>query len=914
MTFKHFLRFVDLPEIGTIKISEPFGFDGSSHKVKQDDGRFGRDVVIGNEEIELTITRDHFEIMEGYQTLQDGVAFNYASQGFDYVASEIKQKGWEAEIEYILEYNGNLFTTGIIDGYTAIVSQDEIKFKVIQNTKREEIKRREDIYVNAFSDKDLDDNPITPCSTTNILLKAKPVLKISTWEDTGNQVVGSGATRLVLATFPDTGVVKADSFLGANNIQSVTNYGIENTETYMFPLQTLNDDLITFDVLNYKYLTAINQLTNITVKITDLDAKHRQYTRNNGSATTLDGSGYLELFALVGYPDERLLHAEKYVMYRYDYGFNTSTPYTSLPSNISLNIPLIEKGQSLYIYMAAWTTAEIDVPNPLDFTAVFTGYEITTVMTKGKIEITATSTAIDSVVKGVRLIDLMKHNVKSVGGVPLIAPDYDVNGEHYNNFAFNGYLLGQIIDKPFNNRFKDICDIPQEICADYQINPTNVEIQTYANFYKNIELASFLELPDNENQSIFNKRYFLKEYWLGYNKSSDARETNGRNTIDDVHTDSQWMFESKKTDGVLKLNINHARSAYLIEEARRRATSSAEKTTSLQYDESLFLLDCVEIAPGLRKEFNANLRYRVNDLGQLLILSDETFSWNLLGFNIGNTITITEVSGTNNYTVVAYSPTLITLSGIGFTPSGQGSAVFSINYPITNVGYTNRTNEGYSFIDGVLLPEKYSNLNYSIKRNIQRWFPYLATAGKYIKGKLIKNTLFKVNGELVTRKLSETSSVVDKAPISVDDIADSKILNPIIHKVSVYCDFDKATQLFKDVQDIKGFIRVQLNTNEVIKGYPKELDYEWATNKLTLELEEKYETDFLIITGSGGNAVINGINYLGASFSVNNNFVSLYDSQDILISTTQHFTAIELNGVTFTDIDAFTDALTLILT
>jgi len=132
--------------------------------------------------------------------------------------------------------------------------------------------------------------------------------------------------------------------------------------------------------------------------------------------------------------------------------------------------------------------------------------------------------------------------------------------------------------------------------------------------------------------------------------------------------------------------------------------------------------------------------------------------------------------------------------------------------------------------------------------------------------------------------------------------------------VQVFCDFDKATQLFKDVQDIKGFIRVQLNTNEVIKGYPKELDYEWSTNKLTLDLEEKYETDYLIIAGSGGNAVINGINYIGASFGITNNFVSLYDSQDILISTTQHFTSIELNGVTFTDIDAFTDALTLILT
>jgi len=877
MNFRHFLRFVDLPEIGTIEISEPFGFDGSSHKVKQDENRFGRDVIIGNEEIELTITRDHFEIMENEQILPDGVRFNYASQGFDYVASEIKQKGWEAEIEYILEYNGNLFTTGIIDGYTAIVSQDEIKFKVIQNTKREEIKRREDIYVNAFSDKDLDDKPITPCVTTNILLKAKPVLQISEFS-TPNDI------QDITILSESEGQNLYTHFFNFTNI--VKSFGIEDTLSFIPDVIIDTGPGSDPMVSNFYVLRAKNKLTNLNIDFSNIDIK--------ATYGEISGTGGIQLNIVVGYDvfSPRL----SYVLANRT--FTTDDVY-NFPTVLNQSIPIVNIGEYVWIF----------------FTARVTGLSsIVVEYNSMDIEITATSTAIDSVVKGVRLIDLMKHNVKSVGGVPLIAPDYDVNGEHYNNFAFNGYLLGQITDKPFNNRFKDIIDIPQEICADYQINPTNVEIRTYADFYKNIEIASFLELPDNENESIFNKRYFLKEYWLGYNKSSDSRETNGRNTIDDVHTDSQWMFQSKKTDGVLKLNINHARSAYLIEEARRRATNSSEKTTSLQYDESLFLLDCVEIAPGLRNEFNAPLNYMTDTTGGLKILSDGSFSWNLLGFNVGNTITITEVSGTNNYTVVSYSPTLITLSGIGFTPSGQGSAVFTINYPITNVQYTNRTNEGFSFIDGVLLPEKYSNLNYSIKRNIQRWFPYLSSAGKYIKGKSIKNTLFKVNGELVTRKTSEVSNVVDKTPISIDAIANQKILNPIVHKVQVFCDFDKATQLFKDVQDIKGFIRVQLNTNEVIKGYPKELDYEWSTNKLTLDLEEKYETDYLIIAGSGGNAVINGINYIGASFGITNNFVSLYDSQDILISTTQHFTSIELNGVTFTDIDAFTDALTLILT
>ena len=61
MTFKHYLNFLSLPTVGKIRISEPFGFDGSSFKVKQDDKRFGRDVYIADEEIELEFTREEFE-------------------------------------------------------------------------------------------------------------------------------------------------------------------------------------------------------------------------------------------------------------------------------------------------------------------------------------------------------------------------------------------------------------------------------------------------------------------------------------------------------------------------------------------------------------------------------------------------------------------------------------------------------------------------------------------------------------------------------------------------------------------------------------------------------------------------------------------------------------------------------------
>jgi hypothetical protein len=49
------------------------------------------------------------------------------------------------------------------------------------------------------------------------------------------------------------------------------------------------------------------------------------------------------------------------------------------------------------------------------------------------------------------------------------------------------------------------------------------------------------------------------------------------------------------------------------------------------------------------------------------------------------------------------------------------------------------------------------------------------------------------------------------------------------------------------------------------------------------------------------------------SFQINNNFVVLFDVNDIQLYPPVRFTKIKINGVQFTDLVAFTDALTNII-
>jgi hypothetical protein len=879
MTFRHYLNFIDLPSVGTIEISEPIGWDGASYKVKKEGRRFGRDIIIANEDTELTFTRSFFEELEVIQTTSDGKTINYASQGFDYLLDVFQNEGWESQIEYIIEKDDLQFVTGIFSYSTAVVEFDQITVKIIQNTNREIIKRLEDTDIDAFSSEALDGRTITPCETTNILLKAKPIVQSSEWKqpEISNQNFGKTSTP----DFPP------NTFWVFNYLNQVENYGIENTLSFIQDKGriTASTDLIG----NFAYIFALNDFDKGTIIFDNINLSFipnlyvQSYNVKSYYVISKDGN--------FDYNDKILL-------------LNQTNP-TSININQTLTGLNIRRNNKFYFWF------EMTVNETL---APLLDANVVVSFNSGNIKAEFTSTAIDTVVKGIRLIDLMKHNVKSLADAEVNAPIYDIGGEHYNNFTFNGLLLGQITDKPFYNKFKDLMDIPDEVCADYQINPDNVEIRPYADHYTDEEMAVFEQLPKYDAMTKPNKNFALKTADFKYKSSSSGRETNGENSIDDVHTETQ-KYITDTVDGNLKVELNHIRSAYLIEEARQRAFDN-EQSKSLENDDKLFLLDVTELAPSTKGGFGANLLMQINESGHLQILNNNlegdgiNFNWGLLGFAVGGTFFIDEGENVGTWQVLTITSSVLTLFPISVTASYEGEAFIKVSYFFNDVLYTNRTNEGFTLIDGVIEPSKYSNLNYSWSRNIKRWYPYLATATKFKPNGVIKTASFKTNGNLVTQKIGESTSLADSADIINSEIASQKILNPFVHSITVYADFEKVTQLIEDIRDLKGYVTVKLNDGRTVKGYPSEIDYTWVSEELTMDIEEKFISDFMEITDSG--ITLNGYENqpLANSFQINNIFVLLYNSDDIQLYPPIRFTNIKIEGVQYTDITEFTDALT----
>ena len=115
-----------------------------------------------------------------------------------------------------------------------------------------------------------------------------------------------------------------------------------------------------------------------------------------------------------------------------------------------------------------------------------------------KVKITATSTAISTIVKGVRLYDLLRHQANSYYTILTDNGVFNNTSEYWNNFCFNGRMLGNLANQSFVNEFKSlypsVCD---EAFADYQITNSGIEIDFINNYYKDTEIANFTELPSN---------------------------------------------------------------------------------------------------------------------------------------------------------------------------------------------------------------------------------------------------------------------------------------------------------------------------------------------------------------------------------------------------------------------------------
>jgi hypothetical protein len=880
---------------GLVEITEPVKFDGASFTVEQDKGRYGRDISYGNEEVSL-------EFYEG--TFDNGL-----TMGLTELLDCYKNYGFESEVEFILKQNGTTFTVGILDFQMA--KTDLITFfecKVIQENNRAIIKRRNDINVDVFSDKDLDLNPITPLATENILLKAKPVYQASNWV--------SGVLEAGQGLIVDDGffVNIPSEYVYFNNLQQIKSSGIDNTLGYLdnqIRWASVTESPSTRE--NFGFILAQNEITNINIKMNNIDVESYLYTRKADLPYIITGFYRVKMEIVWGFDTVSFLGKHTIFDNQIDTdGLTEGFQYYNYSGDVSIDIPYLPRGAKVWIYCTGHNrrTSESSTYNSfgsLQSQSIIKAFDLT---------ITGTSTGIDSVIKGVRYIDLFKQNIKSISGLTVNAPRFDIAGEFYEQFAFNGKLIRQYNNKPFYVNFKDLTEGLQEVNADFQINDNNVFLGKYDDFYTNNDLGGYLQAPYNEFISNFNERYTINSFDYAYKTFEENKDE--ANTVDGIHTKANFLLPNKLVENTKKIEVNHIRDPFAIESARRQGINTKE-STSLDNDDKLFLIDVYPLPSGSMGGFGAKLLMRLND-GKLEILNNTLngegtpFNWTLLGFNLGSNFEILSGVNVGDYTVFEMTETNIKLTPIGFTPTIEGDHFIKVEYPLNNVNYVNRTNQGFTEIDNLASGDNFSNLRYSIKRNMMHWSSYLKTASKYKPNGIIQNTFFKNNGLLSTKYGAETVPTIEGANINVTDLSDA-ILSPMFYKTKVVASFETVKTLLDNLATQKGFIRIVDTNDAVVKLHPTKLDYEWVTNLLTIEGEKRNESDYINIDTVGTALLkINEIGYdiiilKNRWFKIDGFFVTLYDLNNVPLINRTRFDKFKVNGVIFTDVVTLSDAL-----
>jgi len=851
---------------GLIEITEPVKFDGASFTVEQDKSRYGRDISYGNEEVSL----------EFY----DGTFDNGLTMGLFQLLDYYKTYGFESEVEFILKKNGVNFTIGLLDfqmAKTDLLTYFECK--IIQENNRAIINRRKDINVDVFSDKDLDLNTITPLTTESILLKAKPILQVSEWKSVGSK------------SFPIDSTDPTKIWCLFNFAQTTVNYGIENS------LSWLSDTIYTStisDAEKFGLIYAQNKLNNIKVTAT-IDMT---YVVTQGVFPDL---GFMGLYLCWGDTfDPSNTSTTRHLLYNDTWGASVEKTVL-LNETFEYTIDEVNQGGKVWLFWAGigYVDCNIDVTHR-NFI----------------IKVDAVSTSIDSIIKGVRYVDLFKQNIKSISGLTLEAPKFDVAGEFYEQFAFNGKLIRQYVDKPFYVNFKDLTEGLQELNADYQINQNNVFIGQYNDFYNNVDLGGFLQAPDSEFNTNFNDRYSINAFNYSYKTFEQNKDES--NTIDSIHTDAQFLLPNKLVENVKKVEVNYIRDPFSIEASRRQGINTKE-STSLDNDDKIFLIDVYPLPSGSTNGFGLRLLMRINS-GRLEILNNTLngestpFDWTLLGFVVGSDFDIISGENIGSYTVYSLEREKIVLTPIGFTPSFQGDGFIKTEFPLNNVSYVNRTSQGFTEILNLSSGDNYSNLRYSIKRNMKYWSSYLKTASKYKPSGIIQNTFFKNNGLLSTKYGTETVATVEAGNINVTDLSDA-ILSPMVFKTKVVAEFETVKTLLDNLASQKGFIRVVDTNNRVLKIHPTKLDYEWMTNLLTIEGEQRNESDFVTIDTIGTELInINEVGYDSIIlkrnwFKIDGFFITLYDFNSVPLINPTRIEKVKVNGVSYTNAVNLSDAI-----
>ena len=782
-----------------LSIDEPINFATVDFQLSQKDKGYGRDVSFngGETQFEFVKYRNHY--------LDKLLLYN-------------NTYGFESIVELIITTVISPPTIiGELDFATAITDDLEyFKCKVIQQSSKQIVKRRKAVKVDLLSDKDVDGNYIAPLTPENTLLLSKPIYAVSKWE---SPYVSTGNGYIYCPHYNWQGAF--NDYIYVTNAVDLKLHGIENA---------FNPDYYSIrDSSNTLYLKAATNLKNIVITIPAIFNKWKvrfEYIQSS------------DIYATYQYIVEYGGAVKTQVILKSNV-FNTQDEEYSFNEEFKISIPTLNFNEEIKIYEYFDVRLGVVTSN---FYAVNL-YQTVGIQT---INIEAETDTFNSIAPSFRLVDVMRQVVKSISGLDISAPRFDYGGEFYDNRLLNGNSLRAISTKPFYISLEDLEKSLVELNVDWEIDANgDIFFGTEDDFYTNNEVKVFSNTQFSSFNKSFNPRFSINEFNYGYKNFQSLKENEEPNSADVIHGESRWVLQNKMVENKKDISIEWTRDSFLIETNRRKALSeNVTDDTASQDDDKLFALDTFSTVSDVTIYQQYYLLHEYDPTTQLLSLKNQSnLNFLVTGINQGTYFEITTGTNANVYTVYDVSNYAIRLQKISgsVTPASAAAQDTIFKYILikSEVPYTNYTDSGFTNVTNLIASGRYSNLRYSVRRNIENyWKKYIATCNLYHKTQGLSSTWYKNNKDFTATYAGLTLKESD--PIITEFTAPN--LTPFMYNDVVFANVDFADfiALQDSLRSTRGYIKTYDNNGLEIKLYPMSMKYENLSKELTIKAEEKY--------------------------------------------------------------------------
>ncbi len=879
---KYYLTFLDYNK--TFRIAEPFQYDSFSITMEEKQNGFSTDMKIFADNSELEFTDSCFEKCEQFEDI-DGTIYENLTHHLKRIIDAYNEYGPDAQIIFS-EYVDDVLHIQCGLDLESVDTDLCTYFKCgcAEIGKKYNFKINEDsVVIDLYSDKDLFGNTIQKLEPVKILTVSNSIQTKSKWIKT--DIYYSGAPNGI------TNKIPAGSYVYFNFAKNPILYGISDS-LVPSPFDDVNNYHDTYNG-NMKIIDSKSIIDNIVFKFTNNMVITHKW---NGRIGYINYSS-LSLKVRIS---SGITSAESTVYTVWITEFNgTLTQSLTVPETIEWNCPIALNEGQFITYWWHWNLTPSTTSLSIEYNDIDNYSNI--VINDCNLEISANETTINTITNGLLWIDTLKKSSEIISGLPVDAPI--IENEYRKIAILNGAGIRNISGIPFNVKTKDLFETCLMIGLDYKVTEEDVKIASYSDFHSDKVIRTF----ENTNDTLSfntNKNYRIKT--LEYKFRNIEQDKDEINTLDAVHTEQHRLMPNLKTKNTKLVDVSIIVDSYKIETLKRQGLGTDYETSSLSDDNTLIALSITDLEQNHYETYTGKFYISTTENGIKIV--SKNFKWTILGMIVTGEFQILQGSNSGNYTIYSIEDTVLTLVNNGTNINVSKDEIITIRYKIYGVQYKSRTNEGFSYINGIIAPDRYSNLILSIRRNLKNWIPYIASCVSNMVGKIIKVNYVKSNRNLVTRLDNETELLADTADINVNDILElRKVTNRTFECEFYLNDGDNINQIFNELNTknsdntIGGCLQFKTKCGGYIKGYPIKIEYVNKLNKLEGVYKEKYENDSFYIDSQ------DRINY--SRFIMNGIYVTLFDNNDIEIFNSKRFTKIKINGISYTDIDTFIDKL-----